>query len=49
MTEYEKLLDKMQFTIGTTLVDNDYCRKIEKHDELNNKSSHNLDTSQVEE
>ena len=34
MTEYEKLLDKMQFTIGTTLVDNDYCRKIEKHDEV---------------
>ena len=34
MTEYEKLLDKMQFTIGTTLVDNDYCRKIEKHDEI---------------
>ena len=35
MTEYEKLLDKMQFTIGTTLGDNDYCRKIENHDEEN--------------
>ena len=27
MTEYEKLLDKMHFTIGSTLMDNDFCRK----------------------
>ena len=27
MTEYEKLLDKMHFTIGSTLMDNDICRK----------------------
>jgi len=27
MTEYEKLLDKMHFTIGSTLMDNDMCRK----------------------
>ena len=27
MTEYEKLLDKMHFTIGTTLMDNDFCRQ----------------------
>ena len=33
MTEYEKLLDKMHFTIGTTLMDNDMCRKIDKVDE----------------
>lgn len=26
-TEYESLLDKMYFEIGTTLIDNDYCRK----------------------
>ena len=26
MTEYEKLLDKMHFTIGTTLMDNHMCR-----------------------
>ena len=27
MTEYEKLLDKMHFTIGTTLMDNSFCRQ----------------------
>ena len=27
MTEYEKLLDKMHFEIGSTLMDNDFCRK----------------------
>ena len=27
MTEYEKLLDKMHFTIGSTLMDNDLSRK----------------------
>lgn len=27
MTEYEKLLDQMHFTIGSTLMDNDFCRK----------------------
>ena len=27
MTEYEELLDKMYFTIGSTLMDNDFCRK----------------------
>ena len=27
MTEYEKLLDRMYFTIGSTLMDNDYSRK----------------------
>ena len=27
MTEYEKLLDKMHFTIGSTLMDNDFSRK----------------------
>ena len=27
MTEYEKLLDKMHFAIGSTLMDNDFCRK----------------------
>ena len=27
MTEYEKLLDKMHFTIGSTLMDNQMCRK----------------------
>ena len=27
MTEYEKLLDKMYFEIGSTLIDNDCCRK----------------------
>ena len=27
MTEYEKLLDKMHFRIGSTLMDNDFCRK----------------------
>ena len=27
MTEYEKLLDKMHFTIGSTLMDNDFCRR----------------------
>ena len=26
MTEYEELLDKMYFTIGSTLMDNDFCR-----------------------
>jgi len=26
-TEYEKLLDKMYFEIGSTLIDNDYQRK----------------------
>lgn len=26
MTEYEKLLDKMRFTIHSTLIDNDICR-----------------------
>ena len=26
MTEYEKVLDKMHFAIGTTLMDNHYCR-----------------------
>lgn len=26
MTEYEKLLDKMHFEIGTTLMDNHMCR-----------------------
>ena len=27
MTEYEELLDRMYFTIGSTLMDNDFCRK----------------------
>ena len=27
MTEYEKLLDKMHFTIGSTLMDNSFSRK----------------------
>ena len=27
MTEYEKLLDKMHFAIGSTLMDNHICRK----------------------
>ena len=27
MTEYEKLLDKMHFTIGSTLMDNSFCRQ----------------------
>ena len=27
MTEYEELLDKMYFAIGSTLMDNDFCRK----------------------
>ena len=27
MTEYERLLDKMYFEIGSTLIDNDCCRK----------------------
>jgi len=27
MTEYEKLLDKMHFEIGSTLMDNDFSRK----------------------
>lgn len=27
MTEYEKLLDQMHFAIGSTLMDNDFCRK----------------------
>ena len=27
MTEYEKLLDKMHFTIGSTLMDNNFSRK----------------------
>ena len=27
MTDYEKLLDKMYFEIGSTLIDNDCCRK----------------------
>ena len=27
MTEYEKLLDKMHFAIGSTLMDNDFSRK----------------------
>ena len=27
MTEYEKLLDKMHFTIGSTLMDNNFCRQ----------------------
>lgn len=26
-TEYEKLLDRMYFEIGSTLIDNDCCRK----------------------
>ena len=26
-TEYEKLLDQMYFEIGSTLIDNDCCRK----------------------
>ena len=26
MTEYEKLLDQMYFAIGSTLMDNDFCR-----------------------
>ena len=33
MTEYEKLLDKMLHAIGHTLVDNDYCRKVENTEE----------------
>ena len=27
MTEYEKLLDRMHFEIGSTLMDNNFCRK----------------------
>lgn len=27
MTEYEKLLDRMHFEIGSTLMDNSFCRK----------------------
>jgi len=27
MTEYERLLDRMYFEIGSTLMDNDICRK----------------------
>jgi len=27
MTEYEKLLDRMHFEIGATLMDNNFCRK----------------------
>ena len=27
MTEYEKLLDKMHFTIGSNLMDNNICRQ----------------------
>ena len=27
MTEYEKLLDRMHFEIGSTLMDNDFSRK----------------------
>ena len=34
MTKYEKLLDKMHFTIGSTLMDNDFSRKIDNTDEL---------------
>lgn len=26
MTEYERLLDQMHFAIGSTLMDNDFCR-----------------------
>ena len=33
MTEYEKLLDKMHFAIGSTLMDNDFSRKIDNTDE----------------
>jgi len=33
MTEYEKLLDKMHFTIGSTLMDNDFSRKIDNAEE----------------
>ena len=33
MTEYEKLLDKMHFTIGSTLMDNDFSRKIDNTEE----------------
>lgn len=33
MTEYEKLLDKMHFAIGSILMDNDFSRKIDNAEE----------------